>query len=214
MVREKRVGARVVCISRAIGACADEIADEVAKELGFQRVDEEIVAQAAARQSLKPAEVADVERRRSMVARILEEMGRSGGAAGYMPDPGTVPHRSEDLRSLIQEAIVDRATQGSVVIVAHAASYALGERDDVLRVLVTGSPSVRAGRIAEAESISTGDAGKEIGKSDAARADYLKRFYEIKRELPEHYDLVVSTDVLNPSQCAALITQAARSIRT
>ena len=46
--RRTAVAARVVCISRAIGACADEIADEVAKELGFQRVDEEIVAQAAA----------------------------------------------------------------------------------------------------------------------------------------------------------------------
>lgn len=212
--RRTQVGARVVCISRAIGACADEIADEVATDLGFQRVDEEIVAQAAARQNLKPADVADVERRRSIVARVLEDMGRSGGVAGYVPDPGGVPHRSDDMRSLIQEAILDRAARGNVVIVAHAASYALDKRDDVLRVLVTGSPSVRASRIATRESMSTRDAAKAIRKSDAARADYLKRFYEIKRELPEHYDLVISTDVLGPSQSAALVVQAARSLRT
>jgi cytidylate kinase len=213
--RRTAVAARVVCISRAIGACADEIADEVAKELGFQRVDEEIVAQAAARhQNLNPADVADVERRRSIVARVLDDMGRSGGIGGYVPDPGVVPHRSDDLRSLIQDAVIDRAAQGNVVIVAHAASYALDKRDDVLRVLVTGSPSVRAGRIAAAESMSTSDAARAIRKSDAARADYLKRFYEIKRELPEHYDLVVSTDVLTPSQSADLVVQAARSIRT
>jgi cytidylate kinase len=213
--RRTAVAARVVCISRAIGACADEIADEVAKELGFQRVDEEIVAQAAARhQNLKPADVADVERRRSIVARVLDDMGRSGGIGGYVPDPGVVPHRSDDLRSLIQDAVIDRAAQGNVVIVAHAASYALDKRDDVLRVLVTGSPSVRASRIAAAETMSTSDAARAIRKSDAARADYLKRFYEIKRESPEHYDLVVSTDVLTPSQSADLVVQAARSIRT
>ena len=73
---------------------------------------------------------------------------------------------------------------------------------------------VRAARIAAAESMSTSDAARAIRKSDAARADYLKRFYEIKRELPEHYDLVVSTDVLTPSQSADLVVQAARSIRT
>ena len=49
------MSARVICMSRAIGADADVIATLVAEELGFRRVDEEIVARAAERQNLDPA---------------------------------------------------------------------------------------------------------------------------------------------------------------
>ena len=52
-------------------------------------------------------------------------------------------------------------------------------------------------------------AAREVKGSDAARRDYLKRFYGIDAELPTHYDLVVNTDVLSIDQAADLITHAA-----
>ncbi len=55
---------------------------------------------------------------------------------------------------------------------------------------------------------------KAIEESDKARADYLKRFYGIDRELPTHYDLVVNTDVLTADQAAVLVVQAASSVRS
>jgi hypothetical protein len=210
------MSARVICLSRAIWASADEVADLVAKELGFQCVDEEIISRAAERQKLEPAAVADAEMRKSFFARMIEEIGRSGGLVGYgvayMPDPDILPPRDERLRALIREAIVETADQGDVVIVAHAASYALGERDDVLRVLVTGSLAVRAERLALAEGMSLEDAEEAIEQSDEDRADYLERFYEVDQEVPEHYDICVSTDVLAPAQAAELIVSAARAI--
>jgi dephospho-CoA kinase len=39
------------------------------------------------------------------------------------------------------------------VIVSHAASYALADRDNVLRVLVTASPEARRRRLAETNSL-------------------------------------------------------------
>ena len=55
-------------------------------------------------------------------------------------------------------------------------------------------------------------ARRTIAESDAGRAEYLKRFYRIDRELPTHYDLVVNTDTLSPEQAASIIEQAARAI--
>jgi cytidylate kinase len=46
-------------------------------------------------------------------------------------------------------------------------------------------------------------------ESDAARADYLKRFYGVAHELPTHYDLVVNTDRLSSDQAASLLAHAA-----
>ena len=45
-------------------------------------------------------------------------------------------------------------------------------------------------------------------ESDAARRDYLKRFYDVDEELPIQYDLVVNTDVLSVEQASELVSHA------
>ncbi len=95
------------------------------------------------------------------------------------------------------------------MIVSHAASFALADRPAVLRVLVTASPETRLQRIAEAEGIDGKLADKRVTESDRARADYLQRFYNVKHELPTHYDLVVSTDRLSTDEAAVVIASAA-----
>ena len=208
------MSARVICISRAICGGAEEVAAGVASELGFRCIDEEIVVRAAELQGLDAAEVADVERRKSFLERLLEDIaaGSAYRMAAYVPDGGVVPVSTLDLRALIRKAIFEAAAAGSVVIVAHGASYALATRPDVLRVLVTGSPSVRADRLADMEGMAVVAAAEAIDESDAARADYLERFYEIEQELADHYDVTVSTDVLTPPQAIELIVRAARII--
>jgi cytidylate kinase len=189
----------VVCISRAMGAGGEEVARLVAERLRFAYVDEDIISQAAEKGHISPADVSDAERRKSVLRRLLEEMGSGSAVETYGLAP-SIPGAgmSDDIRALIREAIEDAAARGNVVIVAHAASFALARRDDVLRVFVTASPETRAGRYSGS-----------IKDSDAARADYLRRFYGVDHELPTHYDLVVNTDVLGFEQAAELVVFAA-----
>jgi cytidylate kinase len=113
-----------------------------------------------------------------------------------------------DLRHLIADALRTFADAGSVVIVAHAASFALAGRD-VLRVLVTATPETRAKRIGEAREIDVRKAAKVVKDEDAGRADYLKRFYGVERELPTQFDVVVNTDTLTPARAAEIVVSAA-----
>ena len=76
-------------------------------------------------------------------------------------------------------------------------------------MLVTASPDLRRARVGEERGLSDKDAAREIATSDAGRADFLKRFYGIKSELPEHYDLVVSTDQLSVDEAVAIVVLAA-----
>jgi cytidylate kinase len=105
--------------------------------------------------------------------------------------------------------IEDVATAGSVVIVAHAASLALAARVDVLRVFITASLPTRQRRLAESLGVEEKEAARVIKRSDAGRADYIKRFYRIGAELPTHYDLVINTDKLTPEAAARLVVDAA-----
>jgi cytidylate kinase len=144
-------------------------------------------------------------------------MGQTGAASAvstpggpmYIPDDSSELVRTHDLRTLIRETVVETAAQGDVVIVAHAASFALGDRDDVLRVLITAPTEVRTTRLAEARGVEASEATKELKRSDDARASYLKGFYGIDRELPTHYDLVVNTDRLDAREAAEIIIHAA-----
>jgi cytidylate kinase len=203
----------VVCISAEDGAGGQEAAVVVAEALGFRIVDEDIVARAAVEAGVNQEVVADVERRKSLVMKILDGLGAAGTGSAYAMAGPTVAVTGEPpsqaLMGLIRSVIEDSAATGSAVIVAHAASLALGDRDDTLRVLVTASPETRAARVQEALGIDEDAAAQAIKKGDAGRADYLKRFYGIKAELPTHYDLVVNTDKVSPRRAGELIVQAA-----
>jgi cytidylate kinase len=130
---------------------------------------------------------------------------------GFVPAAAIGGITSDDLRVFVREAIEETAARGDAVIVAHAASHALGGRQEALRVLVTASPETRARRIAEGERLDEPKAARAIDDADAARADYLKRFHGVREELPTQYDLVLNTDQLSFDETAALISAAAAS---
>ncbi len=188
-----------------------EIARDVADGLGFKLVDEEIILRAAAGAGVEPSLVSDAEQRRSFMSRMLD--GLASGDTSMFGVPGGTDvapgHLSAELRELIRSAIEETAESGEVVIVAHAASHALGVRADVLRVLVTGSPETRRARVASDEQLSEKDAARAVDSSDSARAEYLKRFYGTKSESPTQYDLVVNTDRLTPDEAVATVRRAA-----
>src|SRR5206468_10497494 len=108
-----RVTCSVVCISHASGAGGDEVGRIVAERLGFLYVDEEIIARAAAKGGIDQDDVADVERRRSIAARLLEAIAQAGGSEAWAlasPPPSAGEQlRSADVRALILETIEQTA---------------------------------------------------------------------------------------------------------
>jgi cytidylate kinase len=212
---------RIICVSHLAGAEGEAVARGVAERLGFRYLDEQIIDTVAEWVDLHPSVVGEVERRKSLMKRISDSMKgqprparpdaspqrRSGSALREMPT-------DEELRALIRDAIREVAEEGEVVIASHAASMVLVDRQDAFRVLVTASQKTRADRIADTRNLDPRRAEKTLAEEDAARADYLKRFHNVERELPTHYDLVVNTDALPPERGADLIVVAAQAAET
>jgi cytidylate kinase len=205
----------VICVSGSDGAGGEEVARLVANRLGLRYISEDIVSDAARRAGVGSGAVADVEQRKSLIRRWLDELGETGAAGmalGGVPPPSPVeqrPPRSDELRAFIREAIEAVADTGSIVIGAHAASFALAGKEGLLRVLVTASAETRAQRIATERGVDEAEAQREIRAGDAERADYLQRFYGVRTELPTQYDLVVNTDKLSHDDAARVVAQAA-----
>jgi len=215
----------VVCLSRTDGALGEQIAHAVARQLEYRYVDEEIVQRAAEKANVDPETIMDAERRKSFVRRLLEGLP----SPAVIADPFRVitglplgleeitllaprPMKA-DARDVIRAVIGECAHEGRVVIVAHAASMALKGMAGVLRVLITASAAVRAGRVSHGgKLLEPAAAAAAIRESDRNRQDYLRRFYDVEREEPTHYDLVINTDLLTPQQAAAIVCDAARTI--
>ena len=147
----------MVCISHATGSNGSEVGRLVADRLGYRYVDEDIAVQAAVKGGVDLDTLADEERRKSFLARLLDELtrGATGEAWAVLgPMPAVAESTpGDELRGLIRDAIEETAAEGNAVIVAHAASHAIGGREDVLRVLVTASPDTRCARVRQAEHL-------------------------------------------------------------
>lgn len=202
----------VICISHATGAGGRDVARAVADRTGYRLVDEEVLSRVAEREGISPGDLMDAERRTSLLGRLLSQLG-SAGTASFVEGIGAVDLAGRDagprsLRGLIRTSIEEIAEEGEVVIVSHAASYALGPRPDVLRVLVTAPTSTRVARVAD-EGLDRDAAERAIAENDAGRADYLKRFYGVTSEQPVDYDLVLNSEALDAGQIGVLIEAAA-----
>lgn len=202
------MGFGVVCISSEDGSGAADASLAVSQALGFRLINEDILARAAVEAGVDQSVVADAERRKSFLAKLLEGAGPAAMAASagmVLPEDAGWGADGKQLRDFIRLAIEDTAAAGNAVIVAHAASLALAGRSDVLRVLITASPETRRRRLAESLGVDDKEAARTLKRSDAGRADYLKRFYGIDAERSTHYDLVINTDKIGPQEAAKVI---------
>jgi Cytidylate kinase-like family len=204
------MGYRAVALSQVDGSGADSIGRDVAQQLGFGYLNEAIVAQAAKIRSVDPAMISDAEQRKSLFSRLAEAALR---AAPDMSSPPKLYAFDETDMLLwdIRDAVRDAADRGNVVLVAHAACYACAGRSDVLRVWVTAPLSTRASRLASELGLSDKEAAKSVRQSDAGRASYLKKVYDIDEESDTDYDVVINTERLTTDAAAGLIVGLVRA---
>ena len=80
----------------------------------------------------------------------------------------------------------------------------------MLRVLITASTSARVERLCTLKLLDPDQAAAAVRDSDRERELYLRRFYNVREELPTHYDLVVNTDHLTMEQAAQAVLGIAR----
>ena len=193
----------IITIARTLGAGGEQLGSTLAAEFDMRYVDNEIIDRAAALAGVTTAEVARTEGRKGLVQRILENLARSGAGFGEfsaVPPPLETP----EYEQLIVDVIRETAAAGKAIIVAHGAAIPLAQSPGTLRCFVTASPETRATRLA-AEAHGELRARKLIEESDAARAAFFRRFYDVESEQPVHYDVVINTDHLSVSDAAAVI---------
>ncbi len=199
-----------VTISREYGSGGGEIGARLAKRLGWQLVDHEIVALVAEKMGITLQEAAARdEHAESFFARMLSTMQVTSGGVAH-PRPLSVPLRElqstyhQTLTTSVQAAV----EQGHVVIIGRGSQVLLAGRRDVLHVRIVAPLEQRITYVARREGVSVDDAGLRIRLKDRDRMNYLRTQYHQQSNDPLLYDLTINTAVLDLDSVVELIAVA------
>ncbi|MCK5673368.1 MAG: AAA family ATPase [Spirochaetales bacterium] len=127
----------------------------------------------------------------------------------------------EELRSLAEESTaidmeldkkqVSLAAEGNCVLGSRLAIWMIADAD--LKIYLTASPDVRAGRIANRENGTLEDKIKETKDRDQKDSARYKKIYAIDTNKYDFADLIIDTDVNNVNEVVDLILKAVESLQ-
>lgn len=183
---------RAITISRQMGSMGRDVANILAKQLGYQVVWREVINQAASRARTPEVALA-----------AIDELD----LLGLRPPMREVQAYHDAVRELMQEYV----EQGSIIIVGRAGQVILRGIEGVLHVRLYAPIDVRTERIAQRNQITIEAARLQVEASDKYRQRYLRRFYHAQWDDPDLYDLMVNTAHFSVVETASIIGEAVKN---
>ena len=201
----------VITISRQYGSGGSEVAERVARALGWALYDNAVVEEVAQRLRMTPAEVsAREERVPSLVERMATAMAL--GAPEMMPMVGDLAAQPSEERMVLmtRRVIEDAVRAGPVVLVGRGAQCMLASRTDALHVFCYAPFDELVRYAVEVLDVPFPEAGKKVTEMNRHREEYVKHHFKRDWRDFANYDLCVNTARLGLDGSADLVTRLAR----
>jgi cytidylate kinase len=182
----------VITISRALGSGGHDIAQRVAKTLGYAFVDKRTTDD------------------------IFRQYGLTKFDALYESAPSFLDLINADnllLVSMANEIVEAVAQRGNVVILGRAGFVVLRDLADVLHVFIQAPLSERARRVMASEGLPDLQAAEDrVSEDDHIHSTYVQRFYNKQWDEPSHFDLNLDTGSLSSDMAVQQIVEAANAL--
>lgn len=192
----------IITISRDYGAGGHTIGKGVARELGIEFYDRDIIKAAVDESGLDSAEV----------ERAEEEITRTGIFL-RMISPASYVDQQHYIRNIEQRIILEMALKGPCVILGRCADDIMDKANiPSLNVFLYASDIHRAARISELiNSKNPTEIQRKMQKTDTARRAYYEEFTGKKWGDYRNYTLSLDSGTLGFDTCVQIICAAARS---
>lgn len=193
---------RVITIARSYGSGGRKMGRLLAKELGYEYYDREILRIASDESGISEElfRQAD-EKQRIPLFRIAREV-----YTGEVIPPDSDDFISNENLFRYQAKIIrEMAATRNCVIVGRCANFILRGRDNVLNVFVTAPVVDCVRRVMETDGLNLEEAEKKIKKIDKRRADYFKYFTGRQWQDAALYDLCLNTGHMSEQKCVDIV---------
>lgn len=191
-----------ISVSRQFGSGGGIIGSNLAKKLGFQYMDREIVMEAAKKLGVSYREIESCDERNASFWKSVLYSFQYGdytfSAAEHVPSDLEI-HRVES------EIVLEAAKHQSVVIVGRGANFVLKDVPNHVSLFFHADESSRSERIQAMFRMNPQDALKMMHQTDHSRESYIQRFTGHSLYDLRHYDLAIDTGALPLDKAETLV---------
>ena len=194
---------KIITIGREFGAGGGEIGKRVAKEMGVEYYDKDIIFKTVmAAQNLTPEQV------RRWDERVPKNFGFTQSLFDFYNKP-----LEEELWQAQRDAIRELANKESCVIVGRNSDYILREFDHCLNVFIHAGFQWRVKRMTGMmDGKSEEQVAGDVKAVDKARKKYCEYYTKCTYGDARNYDLTLNTEKLGIDKAVELILAAAEKI--
>ena len=179
-----------ITISREYASGGRDVGSQLAKELGINFFDREIIQMVSEKSGLAAGFVEKSEEKISnpFLHNLQYSAYSNFDVIAYYDTP--VP----DKVFMAQSSVIrDLALRSDCIIVGRCADYILRNKPGLLRVFIRAEMDDRVKRAVEVYGMSGQKIEESIKKIDKSRANYYKFYTSLRWGEIEHYDLVINT---------------------
>jgi len=187
-----------VTVSRSEGSLGTEIARLVAEKLGWTAYDREIIETIAGASHVREKVLAALDEK------IVGDLDDYFSRLSVRDYPGA----SVFVKRLMG-VVSALGRNGKVVLVGRGAQFLL-RPEFGLRVRIDAPLELRTQRVAEDQEVSAAEARRRIRRVDRQRAAWIRRYFHGDLLDPRSFDLVLSTEQLDPVQAAEIVARTVR----
>lgn len=180
--KDKRKKKPVITISRTIGSGGNDIAYELAKRLGLECYNKEILDSIAKQSKVN---------KKTMIS-LHERHGSSPSAWLFSVASGKNADKDDYVRFL--EATIRWLYHKGGVILGRGGNLVLAGRSKVLRVRIIGSIDACARRIVSHDGSSLQEARKKVRESNQTRGEFIWNMFGRRQNDPINFDITFNTD--------------------
>jgi CMP/dCMP kinase len=201
----------LITISRQYGSGGSEIAERVARALGWHLYDNAVANEVAKRLGMQPADVsAREERVPSLPERIAAAMAL--GMPEVMPTVAdlAVQPSEERIVEMTRRVMEEAVLAGPAVLVGRGAQSMLASRADALHVFCYAPPDALASYAVTNFGVAPEDAARVVAENNHHREQYVKRHWKRDWRDFANYHLCVNTAWLGIDGASDLVVQLAR----
>ncbi len=220
----------VITVSREYGSRGEQIAQQVAEDLGYNSFDKEILAEVARAANTTEEQIRRYDEKnengfRGFLKKLfvpefsryldfpyyyypsefLMEYSPVGREPAIEEEP--IPTEEEAL-TFLRHVIEKLWKRDNVVIVGRGSQMILADKPNTLHLRFMAPVADRIEQVMKDEGVVYPRALKEIETIDKQRARYLKHYYDADWADATHYDLVLNTGTMSLEQATKVIITA------
>ncbi len=194
-----------ITISRDYACGAVELARMLARELGYEYIDKNLVIDLAKKMNTSAGEVSSYEDGKSLglFKSINEFMTTAKVQTILSKDFGYVDN--EGYRIALQGLMADLADRGNVVIVGRGGQCILQDRPDVVRIHLIAPLEFKKSFLSAKAGITKGEAETIIKAKEDERRQYHEKMFNRYHNDPTLYHVTINLGLINQTTAIDLI---------